>query len=107
MDKQNALTIIVPDCFKLLQSNLLSFTTFKDQNLTHTYQMGRLRAQIALEGIMMEMARELQKKEGFTKDILVICNRGCMDGSAFMDTEEFISMIESQHWSISMLRDNR
>jgi len=69
--------------------------------------MGLLKTQLALESIYTELARNLYNQPKFKKDVLVVCDRGCMDGSAYMDTNEFISMIEEQNWSISMLRDNR
>jgi len=51
-------------------------------NLTVEYQMGLLKTQLALESIFTLMARDLLVQENFNRDVLVVCDRGCMDGSA-------------------------
>lgn len=62
---------------------------------------------MAIEGIFTDMSKDLIVNSKFKKDIILLCNRGCMDVSSDMDNNEFISMIESQNWSLSMLRDSR
>lgn len=44
--------------------------------------MGLLKTQLALEGIFTELAKELIIHDKFKRDVLIVCDRGCMDGSA-------------------------
>jgi len=69
--------IIVPEASTLLYTNSLNWRMFCRNN-TINFQLGLLKTQLALEGIFTETSKSIEDD----KDVLVLCDRGCMDGSA-------------------------
>jgi len=58
---------------------------------------------MALEGIFTDCAKYIEDD----RDILILCDRGCMDGSAYMELNEFKAMIENYGLDLNKIRDNR
>lgn len=73
------------------------------KNNTLNFQLGLLKTQLALEGIFTETSKYIEDE----KDILILCDRGCMDGSAYMELDDFKVMIEQEGLNLNILRDSR
>jgi len=69
--------VIVPEASNLLYTNSLNWRLFCNNNVVK-FQTGLLKTQLALEGIFTETSKHIEDD----KDLLILCDRGCMDGSA-------------------------
>jgi len=50
--------------------------------LNSEFQLGVLKAQLVIENIFTEMARELIASKSFSQNILIVSDSGCMGVSA-------------------------
>ncbi|CDW74621.1 UNKNOWN [Stylonychia lemnae] len=63
------------------------------------FQIQLMKTQIALEDNFLELA----KNEG--KQAVILCDRGLMDGSAYVTPEQWQTVLDEQGWSLFQLRD--
>lgn len=102
LEYENIHVIIVPEASNLMFTNSLNWRLFCNHSVVK-FQTGLLKTQLALEGIFTETAKHIEDD----KDILILCDRGCMDGSAYMQLDEFKVMVEHLGLNINILRDSR
>jgi predicted ATPase len=65
------------------------------------FQASLLRTQIALEDNFYRIAK------ASSKPAILLCDRGVMDGRAYMSPAEWAQMLEINHWDVVKLRDER
>ncbi len=62
-----------------------------------------MKLQVAMEDTFSDLACLLSK----TDEVIVLCDRGLMDGSAFMDPQTWQALLDDMGLNTLMLRDNR
>lgn len=67
------------------------------------FQKILLRLQIALEDTFTELALQLSKNS----DVVILCDRGLMDGSAFLSSIQWEAVLNDMGLNTMQLKDNR
>lgn len=98
-------TYIVPEAATMLMRggamiNMQVFTRAQKMK----FQMNLLRLQMNLEDIFTDIAHSNCKPGGTT---VVLCDRGVMDGSAYIEPELWQAMLDENSWNVVHLRDGR
>jgi hypothetical protein len=93
--------ITVPETFTILSSNGLSFDFFSTGGMDHVIQGTVLDVQCSMEDGIERILRARGKPA------VILCDRGCMDGSVYVAAETFQSIVKSRDTDIVQLRDNR
>jgi hypothetical protein len=75
-------------------ATLLLFAAFK-------FQENLLRTMVQMENTFFELG------DSCTRNCLIICDRGAMDASAFIDKEKWETLMRNNGWNAVELRDNR
>ena len=90
-----------PEAFTILNSNGMSFDFFTTGGMSTVVQGTVLDVQIALE----DGVQRVLKARG--KPAVMLCDRGAMDGSVYVEPEEFQKVMDERNTNIVELRDNR
>jgi hypothetical protein len=61
------------------------------------------KAQLSLENTFLQVARSTSKENG--KPSVVLCDRGVLDGAAYMSDHEFQALLDEEGWKLVDLRD--
>eukprot|EP00188_Purpureofilum_apyrenoidigerum_P002378 Plantae.Rhodophyta-Purpureofilum_apyrenoidigerum.ctg24738.p1 GENE.Plantae.Rhodophyta-Purpureofilum_apyrenoidigerum.ctg24738~~Plantae.Rhodophyta-Purpureofilum_apyrenoidigerum.ctg24738.p1 ORF type:complete len:435 (+),score=67.31 Plantae.Rhodophyta-Purpureofilum_apyrenoidigerum.ctg24738:98-1402(+) len=92
---------LVPEAATMLITGGGMFQDLTNLARKKTFQATLLRTQIALEDSFTALARMCGQPS------IILCDRGVMDGSAYMSRELWKDMLEENHWNEVMLRDQR
>lgn len=65
------------------------------------FQINLMRTQIILEDIFLEIALQSDQKA------ILICDRGVMDGQAYISDHVWQALLDETSWSTIQLRDKR
>jgi len=65
------------------------------------FQISLMQLQIALEEVFVSIAHQSKSPS------LVVCDRGLMDGSAYMSKEGWEALLDEEGWTTAQLRDQR
>ena len=90
-----------PEAFTVLVSNGMSYDFFSTDGMDTVIQNSVLDVQLSME----ESLTRVLKARG-TPGVL-LCDRGPMDGSAYLSEEKWNSILESRGIDVTDLRDNR
>lgn len=94
--------LIVPEVATLLfTGGAALLDPFADSPSRRAFQSTLARTQMALEETFARLARQSHRPS------ILLCDRGLMDGAAYMAREEWRRMCEENGWHDSMLRDDR
>jgi len=95
-------TFIVPEAATLLCKGGFSLdNSSKKPNQVLKFQINLMKVQMSLEDIFLEIANME------TGPILILCDRGAMDGKAYMNKDEWQALLDETGWSTVQLRDKR
>ena len=67
------------------------------------FQINLMKMQMALEDIFTDIANDLYPED----KVVILCDRGVMDGSAYMTKPMWQALLDETGWSNSQLRDRR
>jgi hypothetical protein len=67
------------------------------------FQINLMKIQIALEDTFTEIGNDLYPKD----QVVILCDRGVMDGAAYMTKPMWQALLDETGWSNSQLRDKR
>lgn len=93
--------ITCPEAFTTLRSNGMSSEFFGTEGMGTVIQDTVLQVQLALENGIYNVCKA-RGKPG-----VILCDRGTMDGSVYMDKEEFNSMLANHNTDVVQMRDHR
>lgn len=71
------------------------------KNQLLTFESALIKTQMSLENSFVEIAKSSEKPS------IIICDRGCMDATAYMSKEDSQAMFDINDWSLTKLRDQR
>jgi hypothetical protein len=91
---------IVPEAATLLFTGGATFTGATTAQIS-VFQQSLLRTQMALEDNFFRIA------SASTKPSVLLCDRGAMDGKAYMASAEWNTMLHANNWDPVSLRDER
>jgi hypothetical protein len=95
-------TYIVPEAATLLCKGGFSLdNSAKQPNQVLKFQINLMKIQISLEDIFTEIA-SMEKVP-----TLILCDRGVMDGKAYMSKDEWQALLDETGWNTVQLRDKR
>jgi CYTH domain-containing protein/predicted ATPase len=89
----------VPEAATILLGNGALPGTIEDQIIT--WESNMMILQQHLENRFINIAKSTGKKS------VVICDRGMMDGSAFVTPHQWAAILDENHWTVVDLRDRR
>ena len=95
------LVYIVPEAATLLFTNGVSVQDLGDESFRFGFQWSILMTQIALEDSFERIARSGKQKA------VLLCDRGAMDGKAYMDKQAWDELLEARGLSEGSLREDR
>ncbi|XP_052802072.1 TRPL translocation defect protein 14-like [Mya arenaria] len=84
----------------VLMSGGIKFTELSKED-AYKFQENLIKSMMQIENTYFDLAQTCQK------NCLVICDRGIMDGSAYLPTEDWERMRADNNWSEVHIRDNR
>jgi len=93
--------ITVPECFSILSNNGMSGEFFSTPGMAKIIQGTVLDLQMAMEDGVERVLRARGKPA------VIICDRGTMDGSAYLAREEFEQILQERNTDVVQIRDNR
>ncbi|KAH3745993.1 AAA family ATPase [Pelomyxa schiedti] len=91
---------LVPEVATLLLSGGATFAGLNSQELI-AFQTSIISSMIALEDNFMRIA------ESRRRPAVIVCDRGTMDASAYMDPELWQLLLDENNWTNAQLRDRR
>jgi hypothetical protein len=92
----------VPETATVLLGGGIKFSELTEEQGVE-FQEELLRTMMQIESVFFDVAEKLSKK----KDVLVICDRGTMDASAFISPEQWEKILQRNGWNEIELRDTR
>jgi AAA domain len=90
-----------PEAYTILNSNGMSFDFFTTPGMSSIIQGTVLDVQLAFE----DGVQRVLKARG--KPAVMLCDRGTMDGSVYVSTEDFQKVMDERNTNVVELRDNR
>ncbi|CAJ1946441.1 unnamed protein product [Cylindrotheca closterium] len=93
--------ITCPECFTILASNGLSLDFFGVDGMDKIIQNSVMDIQISMEEGLEKTLR------GFGKPAVLLCDRGPMDGAAYLSEEKWNSILKERGVTVTDLRDRR
>ena len=93
--------ITVPETFTVLNSNGMSFDLFSTGGMAKIIQSTVLDVQLTMED---GIERVLTARG---KPAVILCDRGTMDGSVYVPSDEFKRIMEERRTDVVQLRDHR
>ena len=99
-DQAGVKVFCVPEAATLLMTGGMEFTNMHPEKLIE-YQLALLRVQLALEDNFLRIAVACGSPS------LILCDRGTMDGRAYVSDEQFAEIMRRGGYTISQLRDAR
>ena len=90
-----------PEAFTLFGSNGMSLDFFGTEGMDAVIQHSVLDVQLSLEASMERILK------GRGKPAVLLCDRGPMDGSAYLTEEKWNNFLESRDLDVTELRDKR
>jgi AAA domain len=90
-----------PEAYTILNSNGMSFDFFTTAGMSSIIQGTVLDVQIAFE----DGVQRVLKARG--RPAVMLCDRGTMDGSVYVSTEDFQKVMDERNTNAVQLRDNR
>lgn len=97
-------TLVVPEAATMLNCAGVSIANANlDTPRVLRFQINLMKLQIALEDIFTDIGSELYSDE----QVVILCDRGVMDGSAYMTKPMWQALLDETGWSNSQLRDKR
>lgn len=90
----------VPETATVLLSGGIKFSDLTPDE-TFQFQANLLKTMIQIENTYFELAKTCKR------NCLIICDRGVMDASAYIETEKWEKMKKENSWNEIELRDNR
>ena len=98
----NLKVFIIPEASTLLvKGGALNNLSGQDVNSQVEFQASLMQLQMALEDAFTEIASSLKEKS------LLICDRGLMDGSAYISSDLWQALLDERGWTVVHLRDRR
>uniref|UniRef100_A0AC35UD82 AAA_28 domain-containing protein n=1 Tax=Rhabditophanes sp. KR3021 TaxID=114890 RepID=A0AC35UD82_9BILA len=92
---------LVPECATILIGGGIKFSDFSKEQV-NVFQKDLLQTLLSIEQVYFNQALLEQNK-----NVLVICDRGAMDPSAYMTKEDWLEVVNSIDLNEFELRDNR
>jgi predicted ATPase len=93
---------VVPEAATLLlKGGAIINLDGQDANSQVEFQASLMQLQMALEDAFTEIASSFKEKS------LVICDRGLMDGSAYINSDLWQALLDEKGWTVVHLRDRR
>lgn len=89
-----------PETAFVLMSGGIKFSELSKEQ-AYRFQENLLKTMMQIENSYFDLAQSAQK------NCLIICDRGLMDASAYIDREDWERMRKDNHWNEVDLRDNR
>jgi predicted ATPase len=93
--------ITCPEAFTLFGSNGMSLDFFGTEGMDSVIQNSVLDVQLSIEASLERILK------GRGKPAVLLCDRGPMDGSAYLSEEKWNKILESRNISVTDLRDTR
>ncbi|OMJ74306.1 hypothetical protein SteCoe_26793 [Stentor coeruleus] len=94
--------LVVPEASTLLvKGGAINNFVGLDNNAQVEFQASLMQLQMALEDAFTEIASSFNEKS------LVICDRGVMDGSAYISSDLWQALLDERGWTAVHLRDRR
>jgi len=90
----------VPETATVLLSGGVKFSDLTEKE-AYKFQENLVRTMIQIENTYFELA------QSSTRNCLIICDRGVMDGGAYITKEKWKKMMAANNWNPIELRDNR
>lgn len=98
----NMKVLVVPEASTLLvKGGAINNFEGLDNNAQVEFQASLMQLQMALEDAFTQIASSAKEKS------IVICDRGLMDGSAYISTELWQALLDERGWTAVHLRDRR
>ncbi|CAJ0587547.1 unnamed protein product, partial [Mesorhabditis spiculigera] len=91
----------VPESATILLGGGVKFSELNEKQ-SYEFQKDLLRTLVQIENVFFNQAAMITDK-----NVLVICDRGAMDPSAYIDREGWSKMLGELEWDETFLRDNR
>lgn len=99
---ENLRVFLVPEAATLLvKGGAINNLDGQDMNFQVEFQASLMHLQMALEDAFTEIASSFKEKS------LVICDRGLMDGSAYIASDLWQALLDERGWTVVHLRDRR
>mmetsp|Transcript_1352 Transcript_1352/g.2466 ORF Transcript_1352/g.2466 Transcript_1352/m.2466 type:complete len:501 (-) Transcript_1352:979-2481(-) len=93
--------LMVPEAATLLFSGGIAFSMIASDSQCIQFQAALLKTQMTLEDAFVNVAR------GTGRASVVLCDRGTMDGRAYMSEDLWKQMMDTFKWDATKLRDDR
>ena len=94
--------LVVPEASTLLvKGGAINNFEGLDNNAQVEFQASLMQLQMALEDAFTQIASSVQERS------IVICDRGLMDGSAYISPELWQALLDERGWTVVHLRDRR
>jgi len=90
----------VPETASVLLSGGIKFNDLTPDE-SYNFQVNLLKTMIQIENTYFELAKSCKR------NCLIICDRGVMDASAYIDTDKWERMKNANGWNEIEMRDNR
>ncbi|ODN05751.1 hypothetical protein Ocin01_00933 [Orchesella cincta] len=90
----------VPETATILLGGGIKFPELNEEQGVR-FQEELLRTMIQIENTFFSVA------EALNRDVLIVCDRGTMDASAFISTEQWEDILQRNNWNDVELRDSR
>ena len=98
----NMKVLVVPEAATLLvKGGAINNFEGLDNNAQVEFQASLMQLQMALEDAFTQIAASVKEKS------IVICDRGLMDGSAYISPELWQALLDERGWTVVHLRDRR
>ena len=98
----SAKVLVVPEASTLLvKGGAINNFEGLDNNAQVEFQASLMQLQMALEDAFTQIASSVQERS------IVICDRGLMDGSAYISPELWQALLDERGWTVVHLRDRR
>ncbi len=97
-------TFVVPEAATMLNHAGVIIAQAKlDTPRVLKFQINLMKLQMALEDIFTDLANDLYPED----QVVILCDRGVMDGAAYMTKPMWQALLDETGWTNSQLRDNR
>jgi len=93
---------VVPEAATLLmKGGAMIMTHMYNKEQSVRFQVNLIKLQMYLEEVFTDIAASTGKKS------LLVCDRGVMDGSAYMEPQAWQALLDEEGWHVVQLRDKR
>jgi len=93
--------ITIPETFTVLSSNGMSFDFFSTEGMAQIIQGTVLDIQLTMEDTVERVLRARGKPA------VMLCDRGTMDGSVYLPSDQFDRILQERNTDIVQIRDSR